>query len=170
MFAVNFCHHRCISPFSPSIDQSTVVTPFSATNILCHISPSPSDKRGGGGQRIIRGSILLHLAASAPAGYNKLTAGIRLAYSYLITPHTLEMHTAGVLGAVERDERDDAVGDMITEWLASAGQQGRHSVPEGLVHQVGLRPIAHEHSRLYGNMQEFYLVSFRLTWGLINDD
>lgn len=46
------------------------------------------------------------------------------------------MHTSGVLATMSRDERDDAAGEVIVEWLASAGQQGRHALPESLVDQA----------------------------------
>lgn len=98
---------------------------------------SCSDKRGGGGQRLISGSLLLHLTARPPSGYSRPCATVRLAYSYLITPHTLEMHTSGVLSSISRDERDDAAGEVIAEWLTSAEQQGKHVLPANLVNQVG---------------------------------
>jgi hypothetical protein len=64
---------------------------------------------------------------------------LRLAYSYLITPHTLELHTSGVLASMSRDKRDDAAGHIVTEWLRGAAGRGEHPLPEALVGQV--RPV-----------------------------
>lgn len=94
-----------------------------------------SDKRGSGGQRIIAGSIHARLAAGPPPGYSKPGALLRLAYSYLITPYTLELHTSGVLACISRDERDDARGELVKRWLVEHGAGGQ-TLPEPLVGQV----------------------------------
>lgn len=99
-----------------------------------------SDKRGSRGQRIIAGSMLLRLAAGPPPGYSRPGAALRLAYSYMITPHTLELHTSGVLAGSSRDERDDAAGRLVTAWLRGAAGQGEAPLPEALVAQVRRSP------------------------------
>lgn len=97
--------------------------------------PPCSDKRGAGGQKLISGSVLVRLAAAPPPGCRVLPGVARLAYSYLVTPHTLELHTSGVLGAVSRDQMEDAHARIVGGWLAGQGQ-GRHALPEPLVTQV----------------------------------
>jgi hypothetical protein len=80
----------------------------------------------------------VRLAAGPPPGYSRPGAALRLAYSYLITPHTLELHTSGVLASMSRDERDDAAGHIIMEWRGGAVGRGEHPLPEALVGQVRL--------------------------------
>jgi hypothetical protein len=82
--------------------------------------------------------MLVRLAAGPPPGYSRPGAALRLAYSYLITPHMLELHTSGVLASMSRDERDDAAGQLVKEWLGGAAGRGEHPLPEALVGQVRL--------------------------------
>ena len=93
-----------------------------------------SDRRGSSGQRRIAGSVLLRLAALPPSGYSRLSAWVRMCYSYVITPHTLELHTSGVLSCLSRDEFDGCHAALVQEWLVG---QTQHALPPSLVGQVG---------------------------------
>jgi hypothetical protein len=66
-------------------------------------------------------------------GSSRLGTYLRLAFSYLITPHTLSLHTSGVLETLGRDQRAVAAGRVVSEWLAD---QGQAVVPDSLVNQV----------------------------------
>jgi hypothetical protein len=92
-----------------------------------------SDKRGSGGARIIAGSVLLRLSATPSPNSSWLPTCARLAASFLVTPHTLSLHTSGVLKTLGRDERAAAAGRVVAEWLA---EQGEAAVPNSLVRQV----------------------------------
>lgn len=122
-----------------------------------------SDKRGSRGQRIIAGSMLLRLAAGPPPGYSRPGAALRLAYSYMITPHTLELHTSGVLAGSSRDERDDAAGRLVTAWLRGAAGQGEAPLPEALVAQLVSSGRGHvSASRMRGHVHRLKAVA--LDW------
>lgn len=96
------------------------------------VSPC-SDKRGSGGNRIIAGSVLLRLSATPSPGCSRIGTYLQLACSYLVTPHTLSLHTSGVLENLGRDDRAAAAGQIVCEWLED---QGQAVVPEALVKQV----------------------------------
>eukprot|EP00775_Hariotina_reticulata_P004373 gene4373-4626_t len=92
-----------------------------------------SDRRGSSGRRRIAGSVLLRLAAGPPPGYSRLAAWIRMCYSYVITPHTLELHTSGVLRSMSRDDMDGCHAALVQQWLAG---QAQHALPPSLVGQL----------------------------------
>jgi hypothetical protein len=75
------------------------------------------------------------MAAAPPPGYSRLRTYACLGLSYLVTPHTLALHTSGVLEDMSRDERAAAAGRVVVEWL---GQQGQAAVPDSLVDQVSV--------------------------------
>lgn len=111
--------------------------PLTISSHTCHPLPVThpcSDKRGQGGGRIIAGSVLLKLSALPAPGSSRLGTYLRLGFSYLITPHTLALHTSGVLEALGGDQRAVAAGRVVSEWLAD---QGQAVVPDSLVRQVG---------------------------------
>lgn len=98
---------------------------------LCYYSLS--DKRGPTGGRIIAGSVQLKLSASPSPGSSRLGTYLRLACSFLVTPHPVSLHTSGVLESLGRDQRAAAAGQVVSEWLLN---QGQAAVPDSLVRQV----------------------------------
>lgn len=79
------------------------------------------------------GSVLIKLSAAPSPGSSRLGTLLRLAFSYLVTPHTLSLHTSGVLESMGRDQRAAAAGRVVSEWLH---RQGQAVVPDALVRQV----------------------------------
>lgn len=76
---------------------------------------------------------MLRLSAMPAPNSSWLRTYLRLAFSYLITPHTFNLHTSGVLETLGRDERAAAAGRVVSAWLAD---QGQAVVPDSLVRQV----------------------------------
>jgi len=78
-------------------------------------------------------SVHLKLSASPTPGSSRLGTYLRLACSFLVTPHPISLHTSGVLESLGRDKRAAAAGQVVSEWLLN---QGQAAVPDSLVRQV----------------------------------
>lgn len=134
-------------PAAASVTRSCVPACLPARLLVCVCLPAclpvrwcvlmcRSDKRGPGGGRVIAGSVLLRLSATPGPGSSWLRTLLRLGCSFLITPHTLSLHTSGVLESLGRDERAAAAGRVVSEWLSD---QGQAVVPDSLVNQVRVK-------------------------------
>lgn len=101
---------------------------------LCWLYPADacSPDRDSSGARIMVGSVQLQLSAAPTPDSSMAQTLLQLASAFVITPHTLNLHSSAV-ATVGRAERDAAVGGVVHGWMAGQGQAG---VSKPLMQQV----------------------------------
>jgi hypothetical protein len=81
------------------------------------------------------GSVQLQLSAAPTPGNSMAKTILQLASGFVLTPHTLNLHTSAV-ATMGRAERGAAVGGVVRGWMIQQGQLG---VEEPLMQQVRAR-------------------------------